>query len=380
MYRCPTRDGVSRYRYERLVRDKKNEGKEYPYTSVRRWLGPNAERALLKGRELDREFDAVEAGESPKPDLKLADAIGQYIVWLRDVKQRIGWKEPERNLGRLLGFLGNVALRSISRGDIKRFHTAEAARSANATANSALRDAKRLLFWALDAEQVDRNPAERIRPLPVPRRAWQLPSSAQVQALLHGADPVTRRLIIVLASTAARLGEALALDWSRVDFVQGTVTLVQSKTGDNELVIPMSRRLKDELMADWLNVGGPTRGPVFPGHGAGGQRAGEACAREFKKLATRLEMPWMTLKRFRNLALTEVWRKTGDVRLAQKLAGHTTSRITEQYYVRADEEARKRAVNALEGFLDLEVDTKVDIALLEDKGEPALVAGKTNNL
>ena len=76
--------------------------------------------------------------------------------------------------------------------------------------------------------------------------SWQ--DEAQIMGCC---DLRLRTLIILLLETAMRVGiEALRLRWSEVDFEEGTITVVQSKTVAGRRVIPMSAFCRETLL-EW---------------------------------------------------------------------------------------------------------------------------------
>jgi integrase len=66
------------------------------------------------------------------------------------------------------------------------------------------------------------------------RTEWLTP--AEVDALAAGAARHLQPLIVFLAGTGARLGEALALDWADVDLQHGRALLRETKNGSDRIV------------------------------------------------------------------------------------------------------------------------------------------------
>jgi integrase len=77
------------------------------------------------------------------------------------------------------------------------------------------------------------------------------------QRLLSVAQGYLRPLILLLLDTGLRPNaEALALKWRDVDFDRGMVTVISSKTPAGLRTVPMTNRLKEELLR-WKKLTGP---------------------------------------------------------------------------------------------------------------------------
>ncbi len=72
-------------------------------------------------------------------------------------------------------------------------------------------------------------PAFQVPRQPEPRIAYLTPP--QATALVQGAAPHLRPLLVFLITTGARMSEALELDWRHVDLAAARVRLVKTKTG-----------------------------------------------------------------------------------------------------------------------------------------------------
>lgn len=308
-------------------------------------LGPSLELARQQVRALREKQEALARGETPKPDLTLGKGIEWYI---QRIKVLLAWKEVKRQLDYFLNHVGDMPMRRISREHVEQFIAERRLKVRPSTANTTLRDVKRFFNAAVDVGYLDKNPAERVKAKRCSTTVCKLPSALEVERLMQAAPAMLRRVVLLLVSTGARLSEILGLDWSDVDFTSNTLKLRRRKVED-ELEMPMGQRLKQELWALALEQGWPTKGSIFPGKNSK-PVSREPVWRTFKHLARHLGWPWLTLKTFRRLAATEVWRQTGDLRAVQKLLGHSSLR-TSEIYMQGDREARELAVGAMDNYL-----------------------------
>jgi integrase len=201
----------------------------------------------------------------------------------------------EGNLRRHLvpRFFADRDVREIRAPDVQTFHDHLLSRPRPLGAKSiehALGTLRRLLGFAELQELVTENAVERWkrvlrlgrrRSAPVYRveRENVLDSEEldRLLALAAGDCPDHYRLILFLADTGARLGEALALRWIDVDLERGMARVcrsysdgkyvTQTKTG-RERTIELSGRLRAELQAKRPDLFGDDT-PVFPGRDGG---------------------------------------------------------------------------------------------------------------
>ncbi len=133
---------------------------------------------------------------------------------------------------RLRPALGSVALRRLQPADLDRFYRALvidglsplSVRHCHAALSAALRQAVK---WGW----IDRSPAERATPPPVPRTEVDPPSVAEVSQLLREFERTGHDLasmVFVAATTGCRRGELCALRWSDIDLDDAVLVVSHS--------------------------------------------------------------------------------------------------------------------------------------------------------
>jgi integrase len=86
------------------------------------------------------------------------------------------------------------------------------------------------------------------------RRPPRSLSFAEENRLLACCDFRLKTLILLLLETGLRVGiEGLPLKWKDVDFTEGTITVIRSKTAAGQRVIPMTFLCKTELL-NWCTA------------------------------------------------------------------------------------------------------------------------------
>lgn len=215
VWRRRDQDG-NRYYYRRRL-PVTNEGKRR-YRDVRKALGSNLERALQLAKTLDAEKQAELNGEKPRRQATLGELSDAFIGYIRDVRRLAGWNRVRSNIVLFLRHTGDMALERVSRITVEDFLMRRRQEVRPSSANSALRDVKRLFSFAVNQGSLEKNPAAGVRALHAPRLPRRLPTSLEVERLLKACPDWLRRIILTLASTGARVGEVIRLDWSDIDF------------------------------------------------------------------------------------------------------------------------------------------------------------------
>mgnify|MGYP001562928768 FL=1 len=346
LWRRQEKDGQFRYLYRRLLQAKTKDKK---YRDYRKTLGDNLEKALAEKNRLDDYFTAQFSGEKPST---LGEFFDWYVRYLRDERKLLGYQTPVGHLKAFVKHKGaQIELAKITRADVETFLHACKGRISQVTVDNHHRSIRRMFNVAIQRGYLEKNPAIGIR-VEKPRLLEPvLPSVDEVKRLLDYLKhkrPSLYPIVVTLIYTGARLGEVLSLDWSRVDFIGGTLVLVRRKVNDLHR-LPMAKTLNETLNILWMEAGMPKEGFVFLGK-TSNQRDRHCLSRSFKKSAKAVGLPWITLKTFRKLAATWVAQSTHDVRAAQKLLGHTNIRTTE-LYLGEGSESRDMAVKAIEDKL-----------------------------
>lgn len=102
--------------------------------------------------------------------------------------------------------------------------------------------------WAAEARLIEHAPKVERPPKPAPKDRYL--TSAEIQKLL--AAPMAHHIklcILLMLSTASRIGALLELRWSRVDFERGQIDLRSSDIGPRKgrAVVPMNQGLRAAL-------------------------------------------------------------------------------------------------------------------------------------
>jgi len=220
-----------------------------------------------------------------------------------------------------------------------------------------------------EVERIEAKPKREPRALTMAERVTLI---GQLQA-----DEKARRrdlpdLVFFMLATGVRIGEALAVVWSQVDFdtgiVQITSTLIRvkgegllrkstkSRAGERTLPLPASAvaMLRRRFM-----TGARLEQPLFPDV-LGGFRDPANVRRELREARGRETLAWITSHTFRKTAATILDEAALSARLVADQLGHSRPSMTQDVYM------GRRAVD-FQAALALEAALR-DIASLREKG------------
>ena len=180
-------------------------------------------------------------------------------------------------------------------------------------------------------------------------RALTIEERVELLTKLQEDEKARRRdlpdLVFFMLATGVRIGEALAVVWSQVDFQAGTVqitsTLVRvkgegllrkgtkSRAGERTLPLPMSAvaMLQRRFMS-----GARLDQPVFPDVN-GGFRDPANTRREFREARGKEALAWITSHTFRKTAATILDEAALSARLVADQLGHSRPSMTQDVYM-----------------------------------------------
>ncbi len=222
--------------------------------------------------------------------------------------------------------------------------------------------AQGIFSLAVDNDLIVRSPVRGKHKPRVQRREKPVWTAIQVGLILGAVPREHLALFVCAALTGARLGELLGLQWKHVDFKSRTLRIQQSlwhrqlvspKTSGSNRTVPFGDGLAQPLADHHQNAG--HRQPedfVF-------------CRRDGATLnpdVLRKDVLYPTLDRlgiprasgssgfhtFRHSVASFINSQTGNLKLAQKLLGHSTIDMTADVYTHTSAEAEREAALAVE--------------------------------
>lgn len=215
---------------------------------------------------------------------------------------------------------------------------------------------RQILQQATEDGLIDQNPAKiKGSGADMSKRRPTL-TAGQVGDLCEKAESLqTKALIILLAGSGMRIGEALALDWSDIEMLSGRVSIVKHWTPHgitdgtkNKRIASRSVALPpwavDAVLEHYKQV--PQRDDTDPMFvNAHGRRLShDVFRREFAKLRERVGLPEIHIHDLRHFALTTYAQTPGTtLRDVMARGGHSTEKMALRYQHANDERDAQQA-------------------------------------
>lgn len=215
----------------------------------------NKHAALRKAHELETQ---ILAGQSPRKVLKMlvSDVQRELLENLKHKKRAASTLSHYNTaLTSLVGVCATQNLSNIAQVDLRLVddfaNVLRKAGLSEKTVSDKLSVVRSLVLFAYRRGYLDRNPLAGLRikkPKCAPQPYWEWD---QVQAILRSTPALHCELFTLLAYTGMRIGEALHLEWSDVDFKNNVIHIRvkeywQPKSGESRMV-PMTGAVAQAL-------------------------------------------------------------------------------------------------------------------------------------
>lgn len=176
---------------------------------------------------------------SPSPTARLNDALLKSFsaAWRSEGLAESTLKNYVIHLRSLAEVTGK-GFHDIERADLDARVTSIIEASSASYAHVHARAFRRFFAWLLDEDEVEVNPAARLKLPKVPEPVTQVASAEEIQALIRttvAKVPTFRQyrdraLLHVLRSTGLRISEAARITFDDIDLTSGVITIPKSKT------------------------------------------------------------------------------------------------------------------------------------------------------
>lgn len=236
------------------------------------------------------------------------------------------------------------AIGGIGPADVRAFLAELGTRTGPSTVRAVHRLLRRVLGLAVEEGRVGRNPAARVKLPAERRRAPRYLTAEEVARLASEVPGRYRPLVLLLAYTGLRIGEAAALRVSDIDFLRGRLQVARAAVevdgvmiegttkGGRARTVALPAFLRDELAR---HVGGPTdpEAHVFPGERGAILRPSWFRRRIFRPAARRAGLePLPRVHDLRHTAVALAVAAGYHPRAVQEMAGHASIRTTFDVY------------------------------------------------
>jgi integrase len=269
-------------------------------------------------------------GDARRSAILFSDLCKEYALHAEAHLKESTWKKVRvYQVATLSEHLGSAKTDKLTVGAIDRFKARRRETISAASVNNELRVLRRILNWAKRAGYaIPDLPFEKYKSRTSDRvKFWTLDELEKIFAATRQLYPDLLPMLLFLANTGCRKGEALAAEWRWIDFDAGLIRVEaneywQPKNGHSRDV-PMSDSIRAVLSCTRKH---PT--VVFPNRN--GRRFTDFPKDSF----------WAILKRtgvrgnphmFRHTFASNFLAAVPDMQLLAEILGHSTTRVTEIY-------------------------------------------------
>lgn len=315
-------------------------------------LGPVTE---LPTRAAAREALArrIGASQKPKVEMTLSDLFGR---WQKVASLSLKTSTYAHYVNALKSYVvpafGNREIASIERYEIESFFATKAAKYSRSTIRSMRISLGVLLAYAVRNEWLKEDPSKGVK-LPraencAGRRVQRkVLSPSQTSSIAEKLSEPYATLVLFLAVTGLRIGEAIAIKWSDFD---GDVLHVQRRMYDGKVDTTKSRDSKRRIpippaLLERMKTLGNAGEWIFHARGGVPLNPGNSLKRYIHPVAKELNIDLGGWHDFRHTVATSMLRAGHGVKVVSELLGHADVSITLRTYDHVESEAFRAPLN-----------------------------------
>jgi len=242
------------------------------------------------------------------------------LYWELHAKHKPSASVAGYQLKMLKAHFGNTSLDKITVPDILHYLNGVRERGSAATANRHHNTLRAIFNRAIEWEKsLGPNPAAKVKQFRVENSRTRFLENGEITRLLAVCDEDIQALVSFALFTGMRQAEILNLRWEHIDFTNGVIHVLKTKSGDPR-EIPIASTLRTLL--DSLRKG--DGGPVF-------NISARALCRHFSKALYLAGIANFRFHDLRHTFASHFIMRTNDLPSTQKLLGHKSPRMTQRY-------------------------------------------------
>ena len=250
---------------------------------------------------------------------------------------------------RILPTLGQTSINALGRYDVELFLAAKGKQYAKNTLRELRSSLSRVLSWAVANNWIEKNPVQGVKlPHGTGRKITRtVLTPEQVNALVSKLTEPYATLILFLAITGLRIGEAVGVKWADFDgevlnvqrrIYEGKADTLKTAKSKRSLPIPAS------LLARLETLG--RRGQwVFISENGTPVNSGNALKRYIRPAAEQLGIALGGWHDFRHTLATDLTQKGVPTKTVSSILGHANVGVTLDIYTHATDESFKRPLD-----------------------------------
>lgn len=241
----------------------------------------------------------------------------------------------------ILPTFGQREIGSITREDVQTFLASQAGKYSRNTLRGMRVSLGRILTWAVNCAWLEKNPCSKV-PLPHVEKGEiqrSILMTEQVTAIADKLEEPYRTLVLLLAVTGLRIGEAIGIKWSDFDgdilhvsrtIYDGKADSTKTASSNRKLPIPAALISRMRMLGDGEFIFHSRAGsPVNPGN---------ALKRYLRPAAKALGIRLTGWHDFRHTQATQLLRSGSSPKVVSGILGHSDVGITLNVYEHTETE------------------------------------------
>jgi integrase len=225
-----------------------------------------------------------------------------------------------------------------------------------ATINRNTATLKSVLSWGVKRGVIERNPLEKLRPLPaddstVIERYLSRDELRRLLTVLNGRDDYMRPLVLLALVSGARRAALFSLKWKDIDFDRKLVTLQPSSAKSKKIQrVPISGAVV-KMLVEWRlkNADVTDDDLIFRSPRTGGRF--DNVNKAWKSLMKDAEIERFRFHDCRHNAASQIINSTKDLNIVRALLGHSDARVTQRYAHLLPDKVREAAETLSDSIL-----------------------------
>jgi integrase len=204
------------------------------------WLGSNRIRKSFPSKKIAEVFEVTKKNEYLQgkfiPNSKRdRTPFNNFVEEYYRLYASISMVNPKTNefyrLEQLKKFFGAKPISDIKPRDIEEWKTSMASQCQPATLNRALTTLKGLFNKEIEWGKLEHNPAQKIGKLREANQRVRYLTEEEISKLLEFAKPRLRDFIVLALNTGMRKANLIGLIWEDIDFRNGVIHILKTKSG-----------------------------------------------------------------------------------------------------------------------------------------------------
>lgn len=191
-------------------------------------LNKTLARQIAEAKKIDLLRDQVNL--KVKRRMPLQELASEFLDWSKAHKR--SYKRDVVLAGHLTTFMGSKDIVDISSLDVEEYKKKRVKEVKGSTVNREVACLKRMFNLAIKWGYLDSNSVKGVAFFKEPRKNFRWFPEEEIEKFLEVSSSRMKAIFLVGINTGLRISELLSLKWPQVDFINGYITVEESKTDE----------------------------------------------------------------------------------------------------------------------------------------------------